>query len=87
MVSLCIWYIESPVVHGSDGQRDWKGWQRQARGWGARLGLYCQGESFDFFSQYIYFIEVELTYNVSGAQQDDSAIYLHIYDFSDYFPL
>ena len=37
MVSLCIWYIKSPVVHGSDGWRDWKGWQRQAWGWGTRL--------------------------------------------------
>ena len=29
----------------------------------------------------IYFIEVYLTYNVSGAQQDDSVIHIHIYYF------
>ena len=37
VVSLCIRYIKSPVVQRSDGWRDWKGWQRQAWGWGARL--------------------------------------------------
>ena len=32
----------------------------------------------------IYFIKVQLTYNavlVSGAQQSDSAIYVHIYSY------
>ena len=37
--------------------------------------------SVSFFSSYIYFIEVELTYNISGAQQGDSAVHVHIYYF------
>ena len=30
---------------------------------------------------YIYIIEIQLTYNVSGAQQGDSVIQMHIYYF------
>ena len=39
-----------------------------------------------FFSLYIYFIEVQLTYHVSGTQQVYSVIHIHIF-FSGYFPL
>ena len=34
-----------------------------------------------FFIIYIYFIEVQVTYIVSGAQQGDSVIQIHIYYF------
>ena len=39
-----------------------------------------------FFSLYIYFIEVQLTYHVSGTQQVYSVIHIHMF-FSGYFPL
>ena len=33
--------------------------------------------SVEFFSLYIYFIDVSLTCNVSGTQQGDSITYIH----------
>ena len=58
MVSLCIRYIKSPVVHGSDEWRDCKGWQSRLGDGGQDCGALLSRWKVWFFSQYIYFIEV-----------------------------
>lgn len=49
-----------------------------------------EAQMFELFfkiSEYVYFTEAQLTYNVPGAQHGDSATYIHMYHFSDHFPL
>ena len=56
---------------------------KQRQQTGTHISLYTHTHT----HTHTHILGVYLTYNVSGAQQGDSVIDIHIYYFWDYFPL